>query len=126
RFSVAGGLFWRELSLDGDVSAEQELEGEVLQFADDFDVEHRRKVDVFEVHAMPWHRHEFSIEYHRDVRSRTLRLNEQLEFDGEVFPINVDLHARTRFAALAIDYTAWIHAVERSAFGLQVGVLRLS
>ncbi len=126
RFSVSGGVFHRELSLIGEVRAEGEFGDDVYRFADDFDLEHRKRVNAFELSWSPWPRHEFSVDYHRDVRHRTVRLSEQLEFEGEIFPVDVDLDSSMRFSALSVDYTAWLVDRERAAFGLQFGVLRLS
>lgn len=124
--SVSAGVYFSDVGLTGAVSAEDEFDGEVHSFADDFDLGHRRRVEMLEVSWAPWRRHEFRVGYHRDVRRRTLQLSEEFEFEGETFPVDVDLRSELRFSALSVDYTYWWYAEERTAFGLQVGAERLS
>lgn len=126
RISLSGGLFSSRLSLEGRVSAEGTVDDEIRHWADDFALGERRQVRIAEFAWSPWERHEFVVRHHRDIYRRTVRLSRELEFSGEVFPIDVDLAARAHFSGLEVDYTWWVFASERSAVGLQAGVLRLA
>lgn len=126
RFALSAGTFFSDLSLEGNVSAEGTIDGELQQFAEDFRIGQRRRVEVFELGWSPWLRHEFGLSYHHDVARRGIRLSDEFELDGEVFPIDVDLTSHLRFTSVTLDYTYWAFVDERSALGLQVGVQKLT
>lgn len=126
RASVSAGVFFSDLSLRGEVAVEETLEGELRRFDDDFDLGHRRQVQAAEFSWAPWPHHEFSFSYHHDDRRRTLRLDEELEFEGEVFPIDAELRSRLRFSTMTVGYTYWAYATERTGLGLQLGVQRIA
>lgn len=126
QMSLSGGVFNSRLSLEGKLSAEGTIDDELRRYADDFALGERRRVRIAEFAWSPWERHELVVRHHRDDYRRTVQLSEELEFGGETFPIDVDLAARAHFSGLEVDYTWWVYASERSAVGLQAGVLRLA
>lgn len=129
---VSVGTFSNHLNLkgraDGTASVEGNtlLEGSTRDFAEEFDIGNRRSIQLYELGWRPFERHEFSLRQYSDERRKTARLEEELRFDGEVFPFAVEVEGRAAFRALEFAYTGWLHAAPRSAFGVQIGVLRLS
>jgi hypothetical protein len=125
RMTLAVGVFDGRLSLDGQVRANGTWAGEARRVADDFELGSSRAMELAEFSWSPWERHEFGVRYLRDRYRRTVRLSEEVRLEGQTFPVDVDLDGRTRFAGLEFDYTWWMFANDRSALGLQLGVLRL-
>ncbi len=132
RARVSIGTFANTLNLegraDGRVSFDENtlIEGSTRDFADDFSIGDRRSIGLWELGWRPFERHEFGLRHYRDERRRTARLDDDLRFDGEVFPFSVELKGRAAFSALELIYTGWFHAEQQSALGVQVGVLRLA
>jgi hypothetical protein len=122
---VGIGAFVSRISLDGRAEIDGEFDNRRRRFADDFALGESRRMLMAEFGWSPWERHEFGVRLLRDSYRRTIQLSEELRFEGETFPVEVDLTARTRFSALELDYTWWAYATPEAAVGLQLGVLRL-
>lgn len=126
RFQLGVGVFSNRLSLDGRVDGSVPFDGSRRDFADDLDLGGRRSVELVELSWRPFERHQFSVRHYRDSRRETASLSEELRFDGRTFPVQAEIDARAAFSAFEASYTGWLHAAPRSAFGIQVGVLRLA
>jgi len=132
RGRISVGTFSNQLNLhgrvDGRVSIDSNtfVEGSTRDFADDFDIGNRRSISLWELGWRPFERHEFSLRRYSDARRKTARITDELRFDGQVFAFDVELEGRAAFEALELSYTGWLHADQRSAVGLQLGVLRLA
>lgn len=126
RFQASLGVFSNQLSLEGRVDGRASHDGSERNFADALDIGDRRSVDLAELSWRPFERHEFSLRHYRDDRSRTVTLEETLRFDGRTFPVQAEFTGRAAFRALEFGYTGWIHVDERSALGLEFGVLKLT
>jgi hypothetical protein len=125
RGSFGVGLFHARISLDGEVVAEGTVDNRARRFADDFALGDYREFQLAELSWSPWERHELAVRALRDSYSQTVRLQEELRFDQQTFPVDVDLRARMSLTALEFDYTWWAYATPRSAVGMQLGLLRL-
>ncbi len=125
RFQLGVGVFSNRLSLDGRVDGSVPFDGSRRDFADDLDLGGRRSVELVEVSWRPFERHQFAVRHYRDSRRETAALAEELRFDGRVFPVQAEIDGRAAFTSFEASYTGWLHATPASAFGVQIGVLRL-
>ncbi len=126
RFRISAGTFSNTLNLDGRVDGGVEFDGSTRDFDQELDFAHRRSLELFELGWRPFERHEFNLRHYRDSRVRTARLDTELRFAGEVFPIQAEASGRAAFQTIDAHYTGWLHATRESAFGVQLGVIRLS
>ena len=126
RLQISAGLFSNELNVDGRVDGRASFEGSERDFDETLGFTKRRSIDLIDISWRPFDRHSFGLRQYRDSRSRMVRLEDELRFDGEVFPFDAQVRGRAAFSALELTYTGWIKASERSAMGVQVGALRLS
>jgi hypothetical protein len=125
RVRVSLGVFSNQLSLEGRVDGSAILDGSERDFDDELDIGKRRSVELYELGWRPFERHELSLRHYRDERQQSASIDEELRFAGEVFPIQASAQGRAAFRASELSYTGWLHAAPRSAFGLQLGVLKL-
>ena len=126
RLQISAGLFSNELNVDGRVDGRASFEGSERDFDDTLGFAKRRSIDLIDISWRPFERHSFGLRHYRDSRSRTVRLEDELRFDGDVFPFDAEVRGRASFSALEFNYTGWLKASERSALGIQLGALRLS
>lgn len=126
RFRLGVGVFSNQLGLQGRADGSAPFDGSVRDFADALDIGDRRSIELAEIAWRPFERHEFGLRHYRDSRRQRVLLDDELRFDGQVFPFAADIEGRARFRLLELSYTGWLHASRSSALGIQLGVLRLS
>ncbi len=124
RFSIAVGGFRNSLSLEGRVD-DAVVEGTALDFADEFDFNNRRRLDLAELRWRVSGRQEIGIRAFRDARERRAVLSETVRFEGQEFLLDAEVLGRVSLRSLEFDYTWWLWAEPQQAFGVQVGVLRV-
>jgi hypothetical protein len=125
RGSISLGGFASRISLDGKAEVEGVLDNRGRRLADDFDLGEYRVMKLAEATWSPWERHEFSLRTLLDEYRRDIQLSDEIRFEGQIFPVDVDLRARTRFSTLELGYTWWGYATPQAAVGIQIGVLRI-
>lgn len=124
RFSIALGGFRNSLSLEGRVD-DAVIEGTDLDFADEFDFNNRRRLDIAELRVRVSDRQEFGVKAFRDSRERRAVLSEPVRFEGREFLVDAEVLGRVSLRSLEFDYTWWLWADQQQAFGFQLGVLRV-
>lgn len=91
----------------------------------DFDRELGLKDEkLIEIGAVSWRtgkRHEFGIDYFNESLSGTRRLDRDIEFQDEVFPLATTVRSNFTLEAFEFHYTYWPMLDEHSAVGLRVG-----
>lgn len=122
RFSIAIGGFDNTLTLSGRVDDARVI-GSQFDFAEQFEFDNRRRLDLAELRLRPAERHEFGIKAFRDARERSAVLRETLVFDGREFLVDAEAVGRASLHNVEFDYTWWAWVEDDTALGLQVGVL---
>lgn len=125
RFSVGVGTFSNRLQIEGRVDGRTDVDGSTRDFDETLDVGNRRRIGVWEASWLIADRHQLDYRHYDDERRREVRLNEEIRFNGEVFPVQVALRGRAGFDLDELTYTWWFRHEEASPLGLQLGVLRL-
>lgn len=91
----------------------------------DFDRELGLKDEkLIEIGAVSWRtgtHHEFGIDYFNESLSGTRKLDRDLEFQDEVFPLATTVRSDFTLEAFEFHYTYWPVLDERAAVGLRVG-----
>src|SRR5258706_1384706 len=70
----------------------------------------------------PFQRHQFSLDYHQDTRDESRSLSRELQFNGEIFPLQARVAARFEYRLIDAKYSYWPYLTQRDAFGLSLGV----
>jgi hypothetical protein len=98
-------------------------DGEADMF--DFDRELGLKDEkLIEIGAVSWRtarRHEFGIDYFNESLSGTRKLDRDIEFQDEVFPLATTVRSNFTLEAFEFHYTYWPVLDEYSAVGLRIG-----
>lgn len=124
RGTIAAGLFANRFHLDGRIDAD-EVPGSERNFSEDFGFDSHRRIELFEASVLWAERHQLEYRRYSDQRRRRADLNEAVVFDGETFPIQLQLEASAAFRVHELGYTYWWRIDSASPVGMQLGVMRL-
>jgi len=125
RFSVGVGSFSNRLQVEGRVDGSAEFDGSTRDFDETLDVGNRRRIGLWEASWLIDGRHQIDYRRYDDERRREVQIDEEIRFNGEVFPVQLALRGRAGFKLDELTYTAWFRHESDSPLGLQLGVLRL-
>lgn len=125
RFSVGLGTFSNRLQIEGRVDGSAEFDGTPRDFDETLDVGNRRRISVWEFSALFGDRHQFDYRHYDDERQHEVQLDEEIHFNGDVFPVQGALRGRAGFELEELTYTYWFRHDTPSPLGVQLGVLRL-
>jgi hypothetical protein len=125
RLSVGIGSFSNRLQIEGRVDGRTEFDGSPRDFDETLDVGNRRRIGVWEASWLIGDRHQLDFRHYDDERRREVAIDEEIRFNGEVFPVQGALRGRAGFDLDELTYTWWFRPDEVSPLGLQLGVLRL-
>lgn len=126
RFSLGFGSFSNRLQIAGRVDGSADFNGSTRDFDETLDVGNRRRIGVWEASWLLDGQHQLDYRRYDDERSREVRIDEEIRFNGEVFPVQASLRGRAGFRLDELTYTWWFRHEGDSPLGLQLGVLRLA
>lgn len=122
RFAVTvGSLFGKtdsNLRLDAGVGNI----GTEINFENDLGLKNDNNIFRIGAEYRPWKRHQFGVNYYKLSRDASTTLDRTIEFDGVVYPININVDAFLDTKYLAGTYTFWISVRDKTAFGASIGL----
>ena len=98
------------------------LDGTEIDFDRDFDFGGSHQLLFAEANWRPFTRHQFGVVYHRDERDHERRLQRDIVFNGDTFPVDAEVRANFEYQLLEARYTYWPWLTRQDAFGLTLGV----
>lgn len=125
RFSLSAGVFDNAFHVEGRVDG-RDVAGSERDFSEDFGFDTRRQIDIFEASWLIADRHQIEARYYVDARQRRRAIDESISFDGELFPIQLNLEGRARFSTSELNYAYWWRSDSATPLAAQIGVLRLA
>lgn len=110
--------------VDGTVEAQGTLlDGTVVDFDKEFDFGGTHQLLAFGGSWRPFERHQFSFDYHRDTRQGSRRLQRDIVYAGETFPVDAQVDARFRAQVYDVRYTYYPWLTQADALGISLGVV---
>jgi hypothetical protein len=98
------------------------LDGTEIDFDRDFDFGGSHQLLSAEAHWRPFTRHQFAVGYHSDERDHARRLQRDIVFNGDTFPVDAEVRANFEYQLFDARYTYWPWLTRRNAFGLTLGL----
>ena len=121
------GSYRNDLNLNGSVNGEiagtgTTLDGTEIDYERDFDFGGSHQLLFAEASWRPFERHQLSFGYRRDARENGRRLQRDIVFNGDVFPIDAEVRARFEYQLFDARYTYWPWLTRQDALGVTLGV----
>lgn len=125
RFSFSAGTFVSDIGASASADGSVENSGTTVDFDRDFDTSDGGSLDFLELSWRPFDRHELRLQYFDDTLEGERRIDREIVFDDEVFPIGAEVRGALDVSVLDVAYTYWAFLNERTAFGISIGVVRV-
>lgn len=122
RFAVTVGSLFGKTDSDLRLDAGVGNIGTDISFENDLGLKNDNNIFRIGAEYRPWKRHQFGVSYYKLSRDASTTLDRTIEFEGVVYPINVNVDAFLDTKYLAGTYTLWVSVRERTAFGVSVGL----
>lgn len=117
-----GGYFTNlDTRLRLDVSTE-EL-GTIISLEDDLDFSHKETLFRTSGAVLFGRRHQLQLSYYKLARDSYATIDEEIEFEDEVFPINAEVTGFFDVVFAQLSYNFWAVTKERTALGISLGVV---
>lgn len=122
RGSIEIGIASSEL--DGNIAVSGNALGTEIDVSRDLDIGGRDHGELFAARWRPFERHEFGLRGQHYGRNGERTISRDIVFDDEVFTINSRVKGEIDLDVWTLNYTGWLVANERRAFGISLGALQ--
>jgi hypothetical protein len=122
RYSFSLGGYFMDTRTQVRVDDAESDRGTEVDFEKDLGFGDNDELLRFEANWVFKGRHQLGIGYFDLNRFSTRTLDREIEWGDETFPVNAEIDSLINMKALDLNYTYWVIARERSAFGLSFGV----
>ncbi len=122
RGSIEIGIASSEL--DGNIAVSGNALGTDINLSRDLDIGGQDHGELFAARWRPFDRHEFGVRGQHYGRSGERTISRDIVFDDEIFTINSRVKGEIDLDVWTVNYTGWLVANERRAFGLSLGALQ--
>lgn len=102
-------------------SIDSDGERDVIDFDRELGLKDERLIEAGAVSWRTDENHEFGIDYFNESLTGTRKLDRDIEFQDEVFPLATTVRSNFTLEAFEFHYTYWPVLDDRSAIGLRVG-----
>lgn len=122
------GSYTNDLSLHGRINGSIDAQGTILEGTD---IDFKKTFDFGGSHNLlqlgaswrPFDRHQLSFDYHRDSREGFRRLQRDIVFEGETFPVDASVDARFLANVYDVRYTYFPLLTQTDALGFSLGLV---
>jgi hypothetical protein len=128
RVGLSLGSYRNDLNLNASVNGEiagtgTDLDGTDIDFERDFDFGGSHQLILADAFWRPFEHHQFSFGYLSDTRKQSRRLQRDIVFNGDIFPVDAEVRARFQYELFDARYTWWPLLTRQDAFGLTLGLV---
>lgn len=98
--------------------------GTDVDLSRDLDAGGHDRSQMYALRWRPYERHEFGLRQQSFERNSDRDVSRDLVFNGQTFVVNSRVRTQLQLALWSFEYTGWLIAEDRRAFGLSVGALQ--
>jgi hypothetical protein len=122
-FEIKLGGYFTSLDTNLRLDLNSEETGTLINFEDDLDLDKRQTIYRLSAAMLFKKRHQVRLGYYQLDRSSSSRIEEEIDWGDETFPVNADVDAFFNLYFIEISYTYWALAREKTALGVALGLV---